>query len=216
MAEQLELFDDEEGEPGDSGKVPSAPKSAARESGPPPPPSPKHPDRGDDETLTAEAASLALDLGLPRLAKKVIVAWNRRMRTAAGRAFFQTGRIELNPKLQELPETDREREIRNTFLHELAHLVSHARARGRKIRPHGPEWRQACRELGIPGEDRCHSLDFQPRRIRRRFAYECGHCGSVVERVRKLKRPVACYSCCREHNGGNYHPRFRLREKPIG
>lgn len=199
MAEQLELFG-EEGEPA---------KKAAE-------PEPiQHPRNGPDRILTDIAAKFARGLQLPKLAETVEVSWNSRMRTAAGRAFFKTNRIELNPKLQSLPEERRPHEIQNTFLHELAHLVSFARSKGRRIQPHGLEWKKACADLGIPGEDRCHSLDFQPRRLKKRFAYECLHCGSVVERVRKLKRPVACYQCCKEHSRGRFDPRFLLVEKRI-
>ncbi|MEM7601903.1 MAG: hypothetical protein AAF357_10875, partial [Verrucomicrobiota bacterium] len=92
---------------------------------------------------------------------------------------------------------------------------SFARAKGKRIQPHGPEWRQACADLGIPGEDRCHALDFQPRRMKKRFAYECLNCGTVVERVRKLKRTVACFHCCKEHSRGRFDPRFKLVERSL-
>lgn len=138
------------------------------------------------------------------------------MRTAAGRAFAKDWRIELNPRLQDLPDGDREAELRATFLHELAHLVAFARAGKRRIQPHGPEWREACGDLGIAGEDRCHALDFQPRRLARRFAYACPHCEAVVQRVRRLRRRVACYACCRQHAGGRFDARFQLRETRIG
>lgn len=175
----------------------------------------RDPRLGQDEDLTRRGAEIARRLGLTRLAKRVNVHWNGRMRTAAGRAFYETSRIELNPRLRTLPQSSRDGEVERTFLHELAHLVSFARARGRRIRPHGPEWKQACADIGIPGEDRCHDLDFQPRRHRRRFAYECPACGSVVKRVRQLKRRVACYNCCRSHAGGRFDTRFVLEEKPI-
>jgi len=221
MAEQLELFGDKElpsdgrsripPTPSGSANVHSVPKSAA----PPPPEGHVWIRIGHDEDMTREAAEHATRLGLAKLAKSVAVVWNRRMRTAAGRAFYQTGRIELNPKLQTLPEERRDEEIRNTFLHELAHLVSFARAKGKRIQPHGSEWKQACVDLGIPGEIRCHDLDFQPRRQRRKFAYECPACGSVVKRVRRLKRKVACYDCCRKKAGGQYDARFALRESKL-
>ena len=170
---------------------------------------------GPDEELRHRARRIAENLGLPELAARIEVEWNRRMRTAAGRAFYQMGKIELNPRLQALPEETRELEIERTFLHELAHLVSFARAGGKRIQPHGPEWKKACADVGIPGEDRCHDLNFQPRRMKRKFAYECPACGSVVERVRRLKRRVACYDCCRARAGGKFDARFILEEKPI-
>jgi len=214
MDEQLELFgDDAFPEP------PPAARESTREKEETSPVAEEtfegHPASGPDAELTRIAALYCRGLGLPKLADCVAVDWNRRMRSAAGRAFFRKGIIELNPKLQGLPPGQREEEIRRTFLHELAHLVSHARARGKRIEPHGPEWRQACADLGIPDEDRCHQLGFESRRLTRRYAYACGHCDAVVERVRRLTRPVACYACCRAHSGGRFDPRFRLVEKRI-
>ena len=203
MAEQLELFKEEEFSEHHENSAAEVQIEA------------RHPRSGRDEALTRIAAQFARGLKLKKLAEKVEVVWNKRMRTAAGRAFFQIGRIELNPRLQSLDPKVSGQEIQNTFLHELAHLVSHARAKGRRIQPHGPEWRQACHDLGIPGEDRCHSLDFEPRKMRRKFAYHCQNCGTVVERVRRLKRYSACYECCKQHNRGKYDDRFRLVEKKL-
>tara|TARA_B100000927_G_scaffold133747_5_gene107812 strand:- start:1051 stop:1719 length:669 start_codon:yes stop_codon:yes gene_type:complete len=221
MSEQLELFESSSLTSEDHHAAPLTSAPAAR---PLPEASfrlptrvPKvvHPRSGPDRFLIRIAVFYAMELELPKLAERVSVSWNSRMRTAAGRAFFQTDQIELNPKLQDLPEASRDREIFGTFLHELAHLVSYARADGQRILPHGPEWKQACRDLGIPDEDRCHNLDFPSRKMKRSYTYECPVCGSVVERVRKIKRAVACYDCCRTYNGGEYDNRFRLVEKVI-
>lgn len=175
-----------------------------------------HPRSGRDEALSLVAAALARDLGLESLARAVSVSWNARMRTAAGRAYAKDWAIELNPRLQDLPEERRDAELRATFLHELAHLVAFARVGRKRIAPHGPEWRQACRDLGIPDEDRCHALDFQPRRLARKYAYTCPACDAVIQRVRRLSRRVACFPCCRRHAGGRYDERFQLRETRLG
>lgn len=223
MAEQLDLFENGSGEkssPPRPDAVPShhSPKSspstasAGREAAPE---GYVWVTIGPDETLASEGARLARALGLPELAESISVVWNKRMRTAAGRAFYQTGRIELNPKLQTLPDGLRDDEIRATFLHELAHLVAFARHEGRRIQPHGDEWKQACADLGIPGENRCHDLAFQPRRQRRKFIYECPACGTAVERVRRLKKTVACYDCCRARAGGRFDRRFILEERRL-
>ncbi len=171
---------------------------------------------GKDEGLTVLAATLARDNALETLAAAVTVSWNPRMRTAAGRAFLKDSRIELNPRLRDLPEDQRADELLRTLLHELAHLVAFERAGQRRIPPHGAEWRQACRDLGIPDEDRCHDLDFQSRRLARKYAYHCPHCRAVIQRVRRLKRRVACYPCCRAHAGGRFDARFQLVERPLG
>ncbi|MCB1207241.1 MAG: SprT-like domain-containing protein [Verrucomicrobiae bacterium] len=174
-----------------------------------------HPRAGRDAALTLVAAQLCREQGLENLAREVSVSWNPRMRTAAGRAFSREWKIELNPRLQDLPESSRDSELRATFLHELAHLVAFARVGRKRIAPHGPEWRQACHDLGIPDEDRCHALDFQPRRLDRKFAYTCPVCGETIQRVRRIRRKVACYPCCRRHAGGFYDPRFKLQESRL-
>lgn len=170
---------------------------------------------GHDKELTRRAIDLLNGLGLDEVAEKVSVEWNKRLRTTAGRAYSALARIELNPRLQILDEEKREREIIQTFLHELAHVVAHARNPRRRIQPHGPEWRQACSDLGIPGEDRCHDLNLGRTTMRKNFAYICPVCEEVIYRVKRMKRSVACYSCCKAHNGGRYDVKFKLVEKRL-
>ena len=150
-------------------------------------------------------------LGLRSLAQRIQVCWNTRLLTTAGLAHHGSNRVDLNPRLERFqPE-----EPRRTMLHELAHLVAHHRAGGRRIRPHGTEWQRACAQLGIPGEQRCHNLPLARRAVRRKYAYQCRHCGIVVPRVRKLSRESACYPCCRDHNRGRYSRRFVLDPIPL-
>jgi len=164
-------------------------------------------DGGLGEWCREEAERLAL----PELARRVRVHWNARMQTTAGRAWWPDRLIELNPKLKEqAPE-----EIWRTLRHELAHLVAYERAGRRRIEAHGVEWRQACAELGIPNEQPFHNLPFKRKRMRRNFSYTCPYCLSVMRRVKQIKRPVACYDCCRKFSGGGYDPRFRLFEQKI-
>ncbi len=165
--------------------------------------------------LTRQASRLVAQVGLPRLAKKVSVHWNPRMRTAAGRAFYESFRIELNPRLLTLEGIDVGSEVDRTLRHELAHIVAYHRAGRRRIAAHGAEWRQACVDLGIPDESRCHTLPFEPRRVRKRLVYECPACGSQIHRVRRFRQAVACYDCCQRHNHGRYDDRFRLKGKRL-
>lgn len=165
--------------------------------------------------LTHKASDLVASLGINRLARRVSVIWNQRMRTAAGRAFYDASRIELNPGLMKLSEIDVPAEIDRTLRHELAHLVAFHRARGRKIAAHGSEWRQACADLGIPGESRCHTLPFEPRRIQKQFVYECPNCDTEILRVRRFRHAVACYDCCRRFGDGRYQERFRLSARKL-
>lgn len=164
-----------------------------------------------DSGLTEWCRERAEMLGLPELARRVRVRWNARMQTTAGRAWWPDRLIELNPKLKSQPQE----EMWRTLRHELAHLVAYERAGRRRIEPHGAEWRAACAELGIPNEQPYHTLPFTRKRMRRNFAYTCPYCFSVLRRVKRIKRPVACYDCCRKFSGGNFDPRFKLFEKPL-
>jgi predicted SprT family Zn-dependent metalloprotease len=163
-----------------------------------------------DDALTRWCADACAALGMAGLGGDVRVLWNPRMRTAAGRAFWPTRVIELNPLLQTFDRG----EIDRTLKHELAHLIAYHRAGRRRIQPHGEEWRTACAQLGIPGEKACHSLPLPRRRQHRRLHYACPACQRVIQRVRPFPRRVACADCCRRHAGGRFDKRFMLTPVP--
>lgn len=165
----------------------------------------------EDCGLAAWCSEAAKSLGLPELARRVRVCWNPRMRTTAGRAWWPSRSIELNPKLRECSDE----ELWRTLKHELAHLVAYERSGRRRIEPHGREWQAACADLGIPGESPFHTLPFERRRLKRNYAYACPGCHAVVHRVKPIRRMVACYQCCQSHNGGSYDSRFRLVETKL-
>ena len=157
--------------------------------------------------LETKARKLLRSLGAQRIATQLRIEWNSRLKTAAGRADYRLKLISLNPRLVEHPA-----EIDRTLRHELAHILAQFRERSRRrILPHGPEWQQACRDLGIGGEKRCHTLPFPAKRYVPRFIYRCPNCRHDFPRVHKIKRSVACLACCRAHNGGEFDPRFRLK-----
>ena len=168
--------------------------------------------RQNHKTRDAELEILARMLIHPlaaELAPFLVVGWNSRMRTTAGVAIATLSEVWLNPALRSISKD----EIRRTLLHELAHLLAyhrHARRRFPRLEPHGIEWSEACRDLGIAGESRTHQLPFQGRRMTRRYRLRCPVCHESHERVRPPKRRVACLACCRSHHGGRYHERFRL------
>ena len=162
-----------------------------------------------DPDLTAWCKETAMSFGLPQLAKQVSVVWNSRMRTTAGRAWWPARLIELNPKIDLLEPQQTARTLR----HELAHLIAYERAGRRKIEPHGVEWRHACTELGIAGEKVCHQLPLPRATQKIRYLYFCPQCQTEIKRVKKIKRAMACYPCCKQFSGGDYDARFRLVEK---
>ena len=156
--------------------------------------------------LESKTRELLRSLGAAKLAREIRVEWNPRMRSAAGRADYREKLISLNPLLK-----DHGDEMDRTMRHELAHLLAQFRVGRRRIAPHGPEWREACRDLGIADEARCHNLPFATKTYAARFVYVCPNCKEQFPRVRRIRRAVACLACCRKHNGGDFDPRFRLR-----
>jgi predicted SprT family Zn-dependent metalloprotease len=104
--------------------------------------------------------------------------------------------------------------VERTLRHELAHLLAQHRAGRRRIAPHGPQWQQACRDLGLVDETRCHTLPLPRRQMHARHVYRCPSCKVEVRRVRPFGRKTACLACCRRHNRGRYHDRFRFVKVP--
>ncbi len=162
---------------------------------------------GRDGELEAKAREMLQLVDARRLIPLVQVEWNPRLSTAAGRADFQKKRICLNPRLHEHGAA----EIDRTLRHELAHLLAQFRAGRRRISPHGPEWHQACEDLGIADETRCHTLPFPVNHRARPFIYVCPNCHRDFPRTRRLRRAAACLPCCRAYNDGAFDRRFRLR-----
>ena len=162
---------------------------------------------GRDAAFEMNAREMLRAIGADLLAPKLRVEWNKRLRTAAGRADYRKNLISLNPRLREHGAA----EIDRTLRHELAHLLAHFRAGRRRINPHGAEWRQACCDLGIGDEERCHTLPFPTQKRRRRFLYRCPKCALDFPRVRRIRRAVACLACCRRDNRGRFSAQFQLR-----
>src|SRR3984893_12781667 len=170
--------------------------------------------RGRDHALEEKSRTLLRELGAGKLAREIRVEWNPRMRTAAGRAHFREKLISLNPLLRDhdLVSVSRQSgsDIDRTLRHELAHLLAQFRAGRRRILPHGTEWRDACRDLGVGDEVRCHNLPFPAKTYPARFVYRCLGCRRDFPRVRRVRRAIACLACCQKHNGGDFDARFLL------
>ncbi len=162
--------------------------------------------QGLDPDLERQARELLRTNGANRIAMELRVEWNSRLKTAAGRADYRHKLISLNPRLLEHPA-----EIDRTLRHELAHLLAQFRAGRRRVLPHAEEWQEACRDLGIADEKRCHNLPFPVSERARRFLYKCPNCQRDFPHTRRIKRAVACLACCRAHNGGEFDSRFRLK-----
>ena len=162
--------------------------------------------RHQDVDLEGKARQLLRISGAGRIATEIRVEWNPRLKTCAGRADYRSRLISLNPLLILHPA-----EIDRTFRHDLAHILAQFRAGHRRMLPHGIEWQQACRDLGVADEKRCHNLPFPASERARPYLYKCQNCKRDFPRVRRIKGAVACLACCRAHNGGEFDARFRLR-----
>jgi predicted SprT family Zn-dependent metalloprotease len=170
------------------------------------PPQPRPAAATELPDLEERARALLRGIGCEKLAQAVSVRWHGRLRTTAGQAYYAQALVRMNPKLLQFGME----EVETTLRHELAHLVARFRAGRRRIDPHGPEWRQACRDLGLEDEKRCHDLPLPRTRQRVRHRYRCPQCRREYGRVRPFRRAVACLDCCRAHAGGRYDERYRL------
>jgi predicted SprT family Zn-dependent metalloprotease len=159
-----------------------------------------------DHLLELCVDALLQTAACPELRGRVTVWWSSRLRSTAGLASHTEHRIILNASLPLISEA----EVDRTLRHELAHLVAQARFPRQRIAPHGPEWKQACSDLGLVNEPRCHQLPLRRKTVTRKLLYVCPACGTEVPRVRPLRRREACLPCCRKHNHGRYDARFRL------
>lgn len=157
--------------------------------------------------LQSDAQAKLRQLGMQQLADVLTVVWQPRLQSTAGRASYHLNLVEINPRLKELGGD----EVLRTLWHEVAHLVAYTRNRRRRIAPHGNEWKQACADLGIPGESATHHLPLPSRKIKRQLVYACPVCKAEIHRVRKMKSTSACYPCCKAYNNGRYDNRFRLK-----
>ncbi len=162
---------------------------------------------GRDADLEKLGSDLLLAAGCPKAAARLQVVWNPRLGSTAGTANFVKCCVNLNPWLLHIaPE-----EVDRTFRHELAHLATYERHPSPRTSAHGPEWRRACCDMGIPGESRTHAIMLPSRNLRPKFLYECAHCGKHYPKVRKLKRRYACTICCSAYSRGKFDARFELQ-----
>lgn len=87
--------------------------------------------------------------------------------------------------------------IRETVTHEVAHLVTMAR-HGR-VRPHGPEWREVMRYLGVAEPRRCHDYHLPEAEARRQrlwpYVCACRRHELSTTRHNRVQRRAARYHC---------------------
>ena len=94
----------------------------------------------------------------------VTVVFNPRLRSTAGRAFLETGVIELNQKLF---NENKDAFMLDTIPHELAHIVAYQVFADKG---HGYGWYSVMTTLGIEGK-RCHS--YKVEKTGKTYTYRC-------------------------------------------
>jgi predicted SprT family Zn-dependent metalloprotease len=129
---------------------------------------------------------------------------SNRMTSSAGRCYPDTGLIRIATLYH------RDHGIDETLLvlkHELAHWAARWRY-GRRIAPHGREFRAVAHELDPRITVTCPPFAHKERAQRRVWRMFCPNCRRKYVRHRRDK--VACRPCCDEYADGQYDRRFRL------
>jgi SprT protein len=97
------------------------------------------------DALQLELEAWCAVWGLPELAQRVRIDVSARFTSSLGRAYYRTCCIKLHAQLL---EPERATLLREVLAHEAAHLAADM-LHGRRIRPHGREWRDTFRAIGF-------------------------------------------------------------------
>ena len=128
--------------------------------------------------------------GIDTFPSKFRITYNPRLKTTAGRAFLDDRRVELNTRLL----SKHPKQLVPTLAHELAHVVTHMRSG--VAAPHGREFRELMRTVGLSSKA-THSMPTKGlRRKRRKFLYlhRCSDC-SCSFIARRVRRDCYCRDC---------------------
>ena len=130
---------------------------------------------------------------LPRLLQNVAFCRNPRLRTTVARWVLAKHRIELGPRFFALRQSQPQ-----ILCHEVAHAAAVA-LHGRRVMPHGPEWRALVEVAGFRPETqlKTHRRTEAPRprtAISRRFEHRCPVCQAVRFSKRAARR-WRCVEC---------------------
>ena len=113
------------------------------------------------------------------------IEWDLRGGTA-GQAWYGIHKVRYNSHLY---RNNRKDFIENTIPHEVAHLVAHRLHQGRRIMPHGYEWKRVMAAFKVPS-DRCHSYDVSEcKRRQKRYLYK-SVCGKTFKLSQTLHNKI--------------------------
>lgn len=147
--------------------------------------------------VTAPSIERAYTPGQIRTMATTPASVNARISATLGRVFWKYEakhskvpemRLELSGDLARKGSID---EIRSTFLHEVAHVLEKLvprsqNPRNAKRQPHGPEWRQLARALGVSGE-RTAIVGYATKRRALKVVGRCLRCGDHIKRATRLR-----------------------------
>jgi predicted SprT family Zn-dependent metalloprotease len=160
-------------------------------------------------------AHLSALWGIPDLRRRTRIVPSSRMTRALARAYPSTGTIRISTRVLESGSDDL---IREVLCHEAAHLACRMR-HGRRVRPHGREWRDLMRQTGYQPRVRFayEATRLPPSPGRRPLVYEhrCPNCG-WRQMARTTNRRWRCAACVRAGREGvlqvtrdpDLHPEF--------
>jgi predicted SprT family Zn-dependent metalloprotease len=143
--------------------------------------------------------------GVPDLAAKIAMRWNRRFIARMGDARWFAGKdrgvIRLSAPLW--PKASLEEKV-ETIIHETCHII--ADFRFGPFQGHGPNWRALMRQCGYVNATRCHSVNreeiVERRQAREVYRVACGCAdGAMLGRVQFQRlRKGTTYVCrrCRQ------------------
>jgi predicted SprT family Zn-dependent metalloprotease len=130
--------------------------------------------------------------GLPGLCDALDISFSMRLRRSLGRSTPARGRITLHHALRDAPSAL----VTEVLCHEAAHVAAF-HLYGRRVRPHGEEWRRLVVAAGYTprtcAEYPPATLSSRASPTRPRFLYD--HRCPVCHTTRSARRPVSRWRC---------------------
>ena len=123
--------------------------------------------------------------------------WNFIFDTAKKRfgcCNYRTKTISLSKDLTVL---NSEKNVQNTILHEIAHALAGHQA------GHGKKWKEIMQKMGADFS-RCYGEEIITPKLK--YTAQCPNCKTTIQR--KIKRAIACKSCCKKYNNNIFSSKF--------
>ena len=173
------------------------------------------------QTLYGELNALYFDDVLP----SCDIVWSRKLTRAAGNINVRERIIKLSqPILHDAFRNDSlfpieysvcgvlcassEAATREILKHEMIHLWLYVQ---KLPSGHTAQFRQKAKQIGQPRTR--HNIALPSPKTG--WIYGCAHCGHEFSRRRRYSRAVACASCCKKWNKGQFDARFKLRGRRV-